>query len=920
VSVLQRPQRAVAAASLTWGDLRSGRLPGDVASKDPRGTISRSWYDAGGRLVKTVQNCTTTGTTIPPVWDSCTGAGTADATWNLTTSFSYDARGNQTSEVAPNGRETRHGYDASDRLVWTTENYVASATVSDQNLTTYYYFDDRGRDVATKAPTDDRTTFVVTRRIYDDQGRMTSQIVNCTDSGTTAPSNPATCTGAGTANAVTNITTSYSYDDLGNQVAVTTPKPSDGSGATNTLTTRYAYDGGARLCRVLEAATTDLQALANPCSTAVSGTTTSDLSTRYTYDSNGNLASAIDARGDTQSYAYDGAGRMTSRTDGLGNALYWTYDKRGNRLTQANRVGTPAIAITWTYDNANRLLTRVADGVTTTYGYDANGNLTSAQGPSGTIGTTLDRLNRATDVTPDDGSAHTATTYSFTAPTRSDAAGSSTFALDKVGRETSATLPLSGSAFVTTYRADGQVSTRTDPNSNVTTDGYDTIGRLLTKVTTGSGGTPTRASLTYTYNRAGLRLSEASTVTGDPANGTSGLSSDAPGRLTGYTSPLGASTNQAYGWQKVLNRDSLTIGAGSPTTLTFDAADRITTSGYSHDLDGRMTSQPGQTMAWDSIGRLKEVRNSSTTALISTYTYDALDRLRTVARSGSTIRFRYSGTSTQVSEVVDNATGTSQIKVGNGWAGERLATWTGSNSNPRYCGTNGHGDVTWLADGSGAVVATLRYDPWGNIAAASGASLPDWRFQGSWNDTATGISWAVTRWYAPGLGRFISEDGLLGEPVNPDSRQLFAYAEGAPVDGSDPNGKSRVTVGKVAWRHALGVAYVRNHLSYRAYLRGIQAQRISFYFRRLPRQNFTMYIENSCTGAGIAGVIGIAGMGGIDGALGEATFVALAFPPAELVLVPLDLLAASLTFGFTGLALDSGSSSCTDIQFRWLPF
>ena len=344
---------------------------------------------------------------------------------------------------------------------------------------------------------------------------------------------------------------------------------------------------------------------------------------------------------------------------------------------------------------------------------------------------------------------------------------------------------------MTTYRADGQTATRTDPNSNATTDGYDTIGRLLTKVSTGSGGTPSRASLTYTYNRAGMHLSEASTVTGDAANGTAAFASDALGRLTGHTSRLGSSTDQAYGWQNVSNRDSLTIGTGSPTTLTFDAADRITSSGYTHDLDGRMTGQPGQTMVWDSLGRLKEVRNSSTTALISTYTYDALDRLRTVARSGSTIRFRYVGTSTQVSEVVDNGTGTSQLKVGNGWSGERLATWTGSSSNPRYYGTDDHHDVTWLADGTGAVVATLRYDPWGNVAAASGASLPDWRYQGSWNDTATGMYWVVTRWYAPGLGRFVSEDSLLGEPANPDSRHLYAYAGGDPIGGWDPDGRQQ---------------------------------------------------------------------------------------------------------------------------------
>ncbi len=761
----------------------------EIATKDPRGTITRNWYDADQRLVKTVQNCTTSGTTIPSSWDACTGGGTADATWNLTTTHGFDVQGDQTSQVAPNGRETRHGYDVKGQRIWTTENFVTGTpTSADQNLTTWFYTDDRGRDVATKSPTTDRTTYIVTRRVFDEQGRVTSQIANCTDSGTTPPADPATCAGTGTVNATTNITTTHAYDTAGNELAMSAPKPSDGAAGTTTVTTRYAHDGGGRVCRVLENATVDLQSLANPCTTAVTGTTTSDLSTRYGYHAGGNMTSMIDARGDTQSYGYDAAGRMTSRTDGLGASVVWTYDKRGNRLTQANRVGSPAVAITWTHDNADRMKTRVADSVTITYGHDENGNLTSAQGPAGTISTTFDRLGRPTSVTPDDGSTNTTWTHSFTAPSRTDASGTSTFAVDRFGRETSATLPLSASAFTTAYRADGSPSTRTQPNANTTTHGYDTIGRLLTKVTTGSGGTPTRASLTYTYNRAGVRLSEASTVTGDPANGTASFAYDAIGRLTSYASPLGSGSDQAYGWQKVPNRDSLTIGTGTPSTLTYDAADRMTTSGYSHDADGRMTGQPGQTLVWDSLGRLKEVRNSSTDALISAYTYDALDRLRTVAR-GSTIRFRYVGTSTQVSEVVDDGTNASQLKVGNGWSGERLATWTGTNSNPRYLGTNGHGDVTWSADGSGVVVNSLRYDPWGNVAAASGSSLPDWRYQGSWNDTSTGLSWVVTRWYAPWLGRFISEDSLLGEPTNPLSRHLYAYAEGDPVGGWDPDGR-----------------------------------------------------------------------------------------------------------------------------------
>jgi RHS repeat-associated protein len=123
--------------------------------------------------------------------------------------------------------------------------------------------------------------------------------------------------------------------------------------------------------------------------------------------------------------------------------------------------------------------------------------------------------------------------------------------------------------------------------------------------------------------------------------------------------------------------------------------------------------------------------------------------------------------------------------------GTMLADYNGVDSGVRYYGTNGHRDTAWIGDGTGAVTATLRYDPWGGIIASSGTT-PDWRFQGSWYDTSTDLQWVITRWYAPSLGRFVSEDTLLGTPINPLSRHLYAYAEGDPVGGWDPDGRERL--------------------------------------------------------------------------------------------------------------------------------
>jgi RHS repeat-associated protein len=308
-----------------------------------------------------------------------------------------------------------------------------------------------------------------------------------------------------------------------------------------------------------------------------------------------------------------------------------------------------------------------------------------------------------------------------------------------------------------------------------------------------------RASYTQAYNRAGNRLTEASTITGDPSDGTAAMGYDPLGRLVSYSAP---GRTLAATFDAVPNRTTLATD-GTPVTTTFDAANRPTSGGYTYDADGRMTARPGQALAWDSLGRLAEVRTSPGGVLVARYGYDALDRLWTVERPGqATIRFRYAGTSTAVAQVVDDTSGTVIRNVTTGPAGTVLQDWTGTSQ--RLYGTNGHHDTTFTTGDAGTVTATLRYDPWGNVTSSTGPQ-PDWRFQGSWADTATRLAWSVARWYDPSQGTFISEDTLLGDPASPPSRHLYAYAEGDPVGGWDPGGR----VKSATWSFATSRPYGR---------------------------------------------------------------------------------------------------------------
>lgn len=775
------------------------------AVKDPRGTVTRTLYDSDGRVIATIANCTEDESNPAPPstsWWTCDGSTLNDGTWNVTSSRTYDARGNVATETAPNGRVTTFVYDAADRLIERIDNDVTDTPDPDEDISTFYAYDDAGRHSAVRAPTADRNTFVVTRFIYAADGHLAKEIRNCTDQGTTPPDDPAwkTCAGNGTQDADTNLVTEYGYDSRGNLVSLTAADPSATSGSSAaTVITRYALDDQNRLCGVLENASVPL-ASPDPCVSPGSGAATQNAWTRYLYDEMGNMVAMVDARGNTTHYGFDGSGRMINMSEPINNAdpnapavlavtTTWTYDELGRRVAQSRRGQPSQTLVSWTYDAAGRLISRTAAGQTTTYLYDDSGNRTTATNSSSTITTTYDRLNRPLTVTvAGDSAAMTSYTYSLTSPSWTDPSGAYVATLDAFGREVTLSDPIHGaSQFSFAYRADGQLATLAAPNANTTTFGYDDAGVASTKVT--AAGQTQRAAYTWTRNRAGQILSEASTITGDPSNGTTTYTYDPLARLTSYNR---ASSTTTYGWQPVPNRDSVQIDANPALTTTFDDANRPTSDSaggsYSSDAEGRLTARPGQILEWNDLGQLAAVKDAATQAVIAAYSYDALDRLLVVDRGTSDkIRFRYVGLTTQVAQVVDHDAGDAVLyRVANDWTGSRLFEWT--DTSQTFYGTNGHHDVTWTADPSGAVSATLRYDPWGNLTASSGAYLPAFRFQGSWFNTAVDLAWLVTRWYATGLGRFISDDTFLGEPLDPPSRHLYAYAAGEPIGRWDSTG------------------------------------------------------------------------------------------------------------------------------------
>ena len=122
-----------------------------------------------------------------------------------------------------------------------------------------------------------------------------------------------------------------------------------------------------------------------------------------------------------------------------------------------------------------------------------------------------------------------------------------------------------------------------------------------------------------------------------------------------------------------------------------------------------------------------------------------------------------------------------------------------SGSNPSINGEyfyirNLQGDIIGLIDKNGTEVVSYTYDTWGKPISIEG-SLKDtvgvknpYRYRGYRYDSETGLYYLNARYYNPEWGRFINADGIIGNPGELLSANMFAYCGNDPVNREDSNG------------------------------------------------------------------------------------------------------------------------------------
>jgi YD repeat-containing protein len=433
-------------------------------------------------------------------------------------------------------------------------------------------------------------------------------------------------------NALGHITTIHQYDGNGRPLSI-----SDPNGLTTTLT--YTPRGWLESRMVGTEATT------------------------YEYDGVGQIKKLTLPDGSYIGYDYDDAHRLTDIHDAQGNHIHYTLDNIGNRTREDvyNAAGTLVKTKGRVFDALNRLWKDLgALNQTTTYEYDANGNLTKIDGPLTTQNdvTTLgyDALNRLATTT--DGLLHM-TTYQYDGLDQltrvTDPRSLATqYTVNGLGEQTQLQSPDTGSTG-SSYDSAGNLKTRTDADGKTVGYDYDALNRVtrisyngtvaytfsydqgqnaLGKLTAATGGS---GPASYTYNGSG-RLATKTQDGGAAGLFTTHYSYYPSGQLSGMTYPSGKVV--AYTYNTLGRIDTLTVN-GQPVLQSASYQPFGPVAGWlwgnntpyvrNYDSDGRLASfslgaNNTRTLSYDDASRIGGYSDASPAAAYA-LGYDAADHL-----------------------------------------------------------------------------------------------------------------------------------------------------------------------------------------------------------------------------------------------------------------------------------------------------
>jgi len=96
--------------------------------------------------------------------------------------------------------------------------------------------------------------------------------------------------------------------------------------------------------------------------------------------------------------------------------------------------------------------------------------------------------------------------------------------------------------------------------------------------------------------------------------------------------------------------------------------------------------------------------------------------------------------------------------------------------------------VSASTDASGKVVGRQLFEPFGAVRATFGEVDGSWGWATHRKTEDTGLTFMRARWYAPGVGRFVSPDSVVPDAAEPQIWNRYSYVLNNPLKYSDPSG------------------------------------------------------------------------------------------------------------------------------------
>ena len=604
-------------------------------------------------------------------------------------------------------------------------------------------------------------------------------------------------------------TTNYTYSQQGNLSSITSPMGE---------TTSYDRDNAGNVTSKLNAKGQSVFYSFDPFNRLSSVKTPGNYITTYSYLPSGELSIITNPEGFQTVFEFDELSRLVKKTSPRGQITQLGYDSNDNVVSEITPNGMQK---TFEYDDKNQLVKKVLPDDEYILSYNEKGSIVNLSNKSASLEYSyvsilgeeyVSAVQISGQQTPNYSLNYGYNTVGKRTSMQSDFINLN-YGLDSSYRITGVSNNL-GQNFGFGYDQANKLTQITRPNSVNTSFTFDS-NSFLTQIAHMRSSTSIE-SFVYTRDQIGNRTSITT------SRGVSTFSYDNDNQLISATHPEANELHQLeqFNYDSLGNRTSDQLGNYSYDDKKFRLEEDWKFL-YVYDLNGNLTSKQEKGLS----GKVWNYVYSSENQMIKAEFYEGVTKLKE-------IEFNYDPQGRRVRKYVHDIQANAEFERRYAYDGSEIIAELDENNNvlARYTHSGlrtddvlgveitsagvsrglaaASGDYIYLKDSLGSVQAITNssgniiqryvYSSFGKllkITDVSGNEIPSlvktsFTFTNREWDEESGLYYYRARYYAPDLGRFLTEDphpGVLREPSSYNSK--YSYVLNNPINGTDPEGK-----------------------------------------------------------------------------------------------------------------------------------